>query len=97
MNQLIDQEIAHISRVMRPSLLGDMGGPILSSEYWRKRLHALLDAPSLTKMQFRAIDSMLLQLDEYERQCPHSYATPSIEMQLEALGAQSAEPMVLHG
>ena len=97
MNQLIDQEIAHISRVMRPSLSADLGGPILSSAYWRKRLHALLDAPALTGMQFRAIDSMLLQLDDYERHCTHSYATPTIDLQLEALAAQSAALMLLHG
>lgn len=97
MNHLIDQEIAHITRVMRPSLLGDLGGPILSSAYWRRRLHVLLDAPSLTKMQFRAIDSMLVLLDHYDRRNPDTgEVTSMVEVPLEVL-ATSGEPLVLHG
>jgi hypothetical protein len=43
MGKFFDQDIAHIARVMVPSLIGDLGGPILSAEYWRGRLHELLD------------------------------------------------------
>ncbi|MEM5364993.1 hypothetical protein V4C53_02980 [Paraburkholderia azotifigens] len=92
MNRLIDQEIAHISRVMWPSLLGDMGGAILSSEYWRMRLHALLDAPSLTKAQLCALDSLLLRLDHYDRHGPHVYSTPADDR-----AVHSAESVALHG
>jgi hypothetical protein len=66
MNGLLDRDIAHISRVMRPSLTGDFGGPILTSAYWRQRLHRLLEAPMLTKAQLCAIDSLLLELDEFD-------------------------------
>lgn len=62
---LIDQDIAHIARVMRPALQGDLGGPILPAAYWRQRLHDLLDADHLTKAQLYAIDSLLLQLDRF--------------------------------
>ncbi|CAG4895856.1 hypothetical protein [Paraburkholderia gardini] len=62
---LIDQDIAHIARVMRPALQGDLGGPILPASYWRQRLHTLLDADFLTKGQLRAIDSLLLQLEYF--------------------------------
>ncbi|CAG4888517.1 hypothetical protein [Paraburkholderia saeva] len=62
---LIDQDIAHIARVMRPALQGDLGGPILPASYWRQRLHTLLDADFLTKGQLRAIDSLLLQLEHF--------------------------------
>jgi len=62
---LIDQDIAHIARVMRPALHGDLGGPILPASYWRQRLHKLLDADHLTKSQLCAIDSLLLQLDRF--------------------------------
>ncbi|CAD6522039.1 hypothetical protein ACFQ3P_09900 [Paraburkholderia sabiae] len=92
MNRLIDQEIAHISRVMWPSLLGDMGGAILSSEYWRMRLHALLDAPSLTKVQLCALDSLLLRLDHYDRRGPDAYSTPADDR-----SERTAEPVALHG
>lgn len=61
---LIDQDIAHIARVMRPSMHGDLGGAILPATYWRKRLFELLDADHLTNAQLCAIDSLLLQLDE---------------------------------
>src|SRR5258705_4181696 len=37
MMTLIDQDIAHITRVMQPSLHGDLGGPILPPSYWRER------------------------------------------------------------
>ena len=63
---LIDQDIAHIRRVMRPSLHGDLGGPILPATYWRKRLHQLLDTGSLSHAQLCAVDSLLLQLDQFE-------------------------------
>jgi hypothetical protein len=97
MNRLIDQEIAHISRVMWPSLLGDMGGAILSSEYWRMRLHALLDAPSLTKVQLCALDSLLLRLDHYDRHGPEIYSTPVGEASVENRSERSADPVALHG
>ncbi|MBP0591092.1 hypothetical protein J8I87_15500 [Paraburkholderia sp. LEh10] len=97
MNRLIDQEIAHISRVMRPSLLGDLGGAILSSRYWRMRLHALLDAPSLTKAQLCSIDSLLLQLDDYERRGPQVYSTPPAEAFAENRAERSSEQVAVHG
>jgi hypothetical protein len=68
---LIDQDIAHIARVMRPALHGDLGGPILPASYWRRRLHKLLDSDHLTKAQLCAIDSLLLQLDHF-----HLYDLP---------------------
>ncbi|CAG4886486.1 hypothetical protein [Paraburkholderia gardini] len=64
---LIDHDIAHITRVMRPSLHRDAGGPILPTSYWRNRLHHLLDAWHVTKAQLCAIDSLLLELDHYDR------------------------------
>ncbi|MFC0574407.1 hypothetical protein [Paraburkholderia solisilvae] len=47
-------------------MTGDFGGPILSSVYWRERLHRLLEAPMLTKVQLCAIDSLLVELDEFD-------------------------------
>ncbi|BCF90222.1 hypothetical protein [Paraburkholderia largidicola] len=93
MNRLIDQEIAHISRVMWPSLVGDMGGTILTSEYWRMRLNALLDAPSLTKVQLCALDGLLLRLDHYDRHGADVYSVPVGEVSAE----HGVEPVALHG
>jgi hypothetical protein len=42
MNALLDQDIAHVAPVIRPSLRGDSGGPGLPAEYWRKRLFRML-------------------------------------------------------
>ena len=67
MATLIDQDIAHIERVMRPSLYSDAAGPILSTAYWRRRLHQLLDDHHVTKAQLVAIDSLLLELDHFDR------------------------------
>jgi hypothetical protein len=63
---LIDQDIAHIRRVMPPSLHGDLAGPILPPAYWRTRLHKLLDADHVSHAQLCAIDSLLLQLDRFD-------------------------------
>jgi hypothetical protein len=71
MQTLIDQDIAHIKRVMKPSLCGDFGGPILPADYWRKRLFNLLDAHHVTKTQLCSIDDLLLQLDEIDAAIAH--------------------------
>ena len=66
MGILIDEDIAHIECVMRPSLCTFEDGPILPAEYWRRRLYRLLDSCHLTKVQLCAIDSLLLQLDRFD-------------------------------
>jgi hypothetical protein len=77
---LIDQDIAHIRRVMMPSLHGDLGGPILPPHYWRDRLNRLLDASQLSQGQLRTVDSLLLQLDEFnaQRDTPAWNALPPV-------------------
>ncbi|WP_244306335.1 hypothetical protein [Paraburkholderia lacunae] len=85
---LIDQDIAHIARVMRPSLRGDLGGPILPCAYWRKRLYQLLDAGNLSHAQLCAVDSLLLQIDEFD-----SLAT---EPAREAMAPQHDLPSATH-
>lgn len=70
---LVDRDIAHITRVMRPSLHGDLGGPILPAAYWRKRLYQLLDSGSLSHGQLCTVDSLLLQLDQYEAEPPPAW------------------------
>ncbi|HEX7932854.1 MAG TPA: hypothetical protein VF573_07265 [Paraburkholderia sp.] len=67
---LIDRDITHIARAMRLSLQGDLAGPILPPAYWRERLYKLLDTGSLTHPQLCAVDSLLLQLDQFEAQPP---------------------------
>ncbi|CAG9263610.1 hypothetical protein C7402_11910 [Paraburkholderia unamae] len=66
MSNLIDQDIAHIRRVMPLSLAGDFGGPILAASYWRQRLHRLLDTGLVNKGQLSEIDSLLLILDLHD-------------------------------
>ncbi|CAB3635954.1 hypothetical protein [Paraburkholderia rhynchosiae] len=66
----IDGDITHIARAMRLSLQGDLAGPILPATYWRERLWKLLDNSSLTHPQLCAVDSLLLQLDQFEAQPP---------------------------
>jgi len=66
MDTLIDEGIAHIARVMKPALYGDLGGSYLPSAYWRQRLYQILDTTHLTNSQLRAVDSLLLELDEFD-------------------------------
>lgn len=76
-SSLIDQDIAHIRRVMPLALRGDLAGPILPSSYWRKRLHRLLDAPYVNKGQLGEIDSLLHLLDEHDLQAANDAAAAS--------------------
>ena len=64
--KLIDQEIAHIMRVMVPSLLTEATVPILSFDYWHKRLSNLLDTAQLSHAQFRTVDSLMTQLERLQ-------------------------------
>lgn len=67
MNRFIDEGIAHIARVMKPALYGEAVSWYLSSDYWRQRLYRILDTTHLNNAQLRAVDSLLLQLDEFDR------------------------------
>jgi hypothetical protein len=62
----VEQEIAHIARVMPPSLAGDFEMPVMGVAYWRKRLHALLRQNHLTHVQLGTVDTLLRQLDGFE-------------------------------
>ncbi len=62
----LDREIAHITRVMPPSLQGDLGGPILPSGYWRFRLCQLFESDHVTTDQLCSVDDLLLQLDQFD-------------------------------
>ena len=66
MNPFIDEGIAHIARVMRPALYGELGGSYLPSAYWRQRLYQILDTTHLTNAQLRTVDGLLLELDEFD-------------------------------
>ncbi|WP_205992462.1 hypothetical protein [Paraburkholderia sp. Ac-20347] len=62
----VEQEIAHIARVMPASLSSDFEEPIMDADYWRKRLHALLKQNHLTHVQLATVDTLLRQLDGFE-------------------------------
>lgn len=66
MNTFIDEGIAHIARAMRTALYGDLGGSYLPSAYWRERLYQILDTTHLSNGQLRTVDSLLLELDEFD-------------------------------
>ncbi|WP_237179583.1 hypothetical protein [Paraburkholderia sacchari] len=66
LSSLLDQDIAHIRRVMPLSLAGDFGGPILAPSYWRMRLHQLLATGHVNKGQLADIDSLLFQIELHE-------------------------------
>jgi hypothetical protein len=67
---LVDHDIAHITRVMRLALHADLGGTVLPVAYWRERLYRLLDVGNLSHAQLCAIDSLLLQLTQFEADHP---------------------------
>ncbi|WP_213298311.1 hypothetical protein [Paraburkholderia sacchari] len=62
----VEQEIAHIARVMPLSLAGDFEEPVMGVDYWRNRLHTLLQQNHLTHAQLATVDTLLRQLDGFE-------------------------------
>jgi hypothetical protein len=66
MNPIIERDILHIGRVMRPTLF--LCAPeIMLVEYWRARLNALLDIPCLTEAQRHTILGLLDELSTVAR------------------------------
>lgn len=59
----IDEEIAHITRAVAPSLSHSIAPTVFSFDYWYARLSALLDAPQVSPLQFRTIDTLMLELE----------------------------------
>ncbi|MEW6341612.1 MAG: hypothetical protein RXR20_25735 [Paraburkholderia sp.] len=74
MLMFLDQDIAHIACVMPAALAEGRGGPMLSSDYWRRRLHKLLDGSHLTRAQLCALDRLLLQLDAFDARHHRAHA-----------------------
>lgn len=62
----MDEDIAHVARVMVPSLSAFRGEPVLQPQYWRKRLERILDVCHLTESQRATIGRLLSELDRFE-------------------------------
>ncbi|OAJ53703.1 hypothetical protein A6V36_35710 [Paraburkholderia ginsengiterrae] len=62
----MDEDIAHVARVMVPSLSAFRGEPVLQPQYWRMRLERILDACHLTESQRATIQQLLRELDRFE-------------------------------
>ncbi|HEX3635950.1 MAG TPA: hypothetical protein VHV99_10745 [Paraburkholderia sp.] len=62
----MDEDIAHVARVMAPSLRAFRGEPVLPPAYWRKRLQRIQDEFPLTQLQTFQIKHLLGELDRFE-------------------------------
>ena len=62
----MDEDIAHVARVMAPSLRAFRGEPVLQPAYWRKRLQRIQDEFPLTTLQTFQIERLLGELDRFE-------------------------------
>ncbi|CAE6735491.1 hypothetical protein [Paraburkholderia domus] len=62
----MDEDIAHVARVMAPSLRAFRGEPVLPPAYWRKRLQRIQDEFPLTQLQTFQIENLLGELDRFE-------------------------------
>ncbi|CAD6548808.1 hypothetical protein LMG27952_04789 [Paraburkholderia hiiakae] len=61
--RFIDDEIAHITRAMAPSLSAGTTPAVFSFNYWYERLSALLDLAQITQTQFRSVDALMVELE----------------------------------
>lgn len=73
----MDEDIAHVARVMVPSLSAFRGEPVLQPAYWRKRLERILDACHLTESQSATIGRLLRELDRFEADRPLKSQQPA--------------------
>ncbi|REE22807.1 hypothetical protein B0G71_6033 [Paraburkholderia sp. BL27I4N3] len=62
----MDEDIAHVARVMVPSLSAFRGEPVLQPAYWRRRLQRIQSEFRLTEMQASQIQHLLGDLDRFE-------------------------------
>ncbi|WP_232064386.1 hypothetical protein [Paraburkholderia dioscoreae] len=62
----MDEDIAHVARVMVPSLSAFRGEPVLQPAYWRRRLQRIQSEFRLTEMQASQIQHLLGDLDKFE-------------------------------
>ena len=62
----MDEDIAHVARVMVPSLSAFRGEPVLQPAYWRRRLHRIQNEFRLTETQASQIQHLLRDLDSFE-------------------------------
>src|ERR1700754_4144411 len=62
----MDEDIAHVARVMAPSLRAFRGQPVLPPAYWRKRLQRIQDEFPWTAMQRFQVTGLLGELDRFE-------------------------------
>jgi hypothetical protein len=63
---IVDADIAHIRSAMRQSLEGSHDNLVLTSPYWRRRLHQLMHENHLSKAQFSAVDALLAIIDRFD-------------------------------
>jgi len=77
MPDLVDQDIAHIRRVLPRALQEDLAGPVFPAAYWRRRLHDLLGAGDIDMRQVGEIETLLGLIDEHERVADAAPATPN--------------------
>ena len=61
--RFIDDEIAHITRAMAPSLSAGTTPAVFPFNYWYERLSALLDRAQITQAQFRTVDALMVELE----------------------------------
>jgi len=73
----MDEDIAHVARVMVPSLSAFRGEPVLQPQYWRRRLERILDACHLTESQSATISRLLTELDRFEADRPLKNQQPA--------------------
>ncbi|WP_061158339.1 hypothetical protein [Caballeronia temeraria] len=63
---LADQDLTHLERVLRRSLSGDLGGPLLPPSYWRERLAAITRRSHLSHTQIQTVHRLFLHIDAFE-------------------------------
>jgi hypothetical protein len=79
MNPVVEDDIMHIGRVMRATVL-HCASEIMLIEYWRNRLQALFETPSLTGHQRYAILELMHELTEIETRIGYSSTSRETEM-----------------
>jgi hypothetical protein len=68
---LLENDIAHVKKLLPLSLMVYDADWLLDSAYWRRRLHQILRQNHLSKSNLQSIDALIAILDRFE-------ATPNL-------------------
>ncbi|WP_213761950.1 hypothetical protein [Caballeronia sp. dw_19] len=74
MDNLVDDELAHIEAILGTWLPEIETNPVLTSNYWRERIFLLMGLNHLSPSQLQRAHAVLAILDRFDQTCAFAQA-----------------------